>query len=403
MTRRKAKPIRPEGEAMGPEKAATLAIERLTEMGIQVDLQSASARQIRLRVVAGNIAVPLGNDVWAAREGLPAWVQGIPIRYEEEGGLTNQDQQVMTLDAEQWDSFLAALDAPVQDLPQLRALLSEQGFFDTLAQCRLQTMAVVMETPLKDLEGFLDFLGEEPLTRTRITGAQYVMGLPTPVLSHLQFPEMEPPTFGRELLAEWLRRQSPDDAVKPVALSESDSLEPEPNDFSCATHAVYGSEWPWPNSCVFCEYDRELQRMAECLEVIARAAKRHLADPADPAWRDRLSTATADAFAVLYDAPRPRRAITVEELVASGLTVKVGTDPSEAAIPWYNRHPRLGEIVQTLTPAEETRDILYDEAFPQSLAKYIQQEKEGETRSLADVRRSLGIPPNKAKKGRDKR
>lgn len=219
---------------MSPEEAATLAIERLTEMGIQVDLQSASARQIRLRVVTGKIEVPLGNDVWAAREGLPAWVQGIPIRYEKE------------------------------------------------------------------------------------------------------------------------------------AVTEFRTL--------------------W-----------------ETCEEIARAAKRHLADPANPAWRDRLSTATADAFAVLYDAPRPRRAITVEELVASGLTVKVGTDPSEAAIPWYNRHPRLGEVVKTPTPEEETLDILSDQAFSQSMEKSLQQVEEGESRSSVDVRQCLGIPTNKAKKGRNKR
>jgi hypothetical protein len=81
------------------------------------------------------------------------------------------------------------------------------------------------------------------------------------------------------------------------------------------------------------------QELAACLEEIARAARRHLADPADPAWRDRLSTATADAFAIIHDCPRPLRAITVEELLAGDPVVTVGTDPSEASAPWYNLHP----------------------------------------------------------------
>lgn len=77
--------------------------------------------------------------------------------------------------------------------------------------------------------------------------------------------------------------------------------------------------------------------LAECLEELARAARRHLADPQDKAGLDRLSTGTADAFAVLHDAPLPTRVITVAELLAGNPVVTVGTDPGEAAIPYYNR------------------------------------------------------------------
>ena len=92
------------------------------------------------------------------------------------------------------------------------------------------------------------------------------------------------------------------------------------------------------------------QELAACLEEIARAARRHLADPADPAWRDRLSTATADAFAIIHDCPRPLRAIMVEELLAGDPVVTVGTDPSEAAAPWYNLRPhkRPGQLPESI-------------------------------------------------------
>jgi hypothetical protein len=82
------------------------------------------------------------------------------------------------------------------------------------------------------------------------------------------------------------------------------------------------------------------QELAACLEEIARSIRHHLADPSSLGCRDRLSTAAADAFALLYDAPRPRRVITLEELLAGDPVVTVGTDPSEAAAPWYTLHPR---------------------------------------------------------------
>ena len=41
------------------------------------------------------------------------------------------DRREFFLNAEQWAAFQAALDAPPRDLPRLRALLSEPGFFDS--------------------------------------------------------------------------------------------------------------------------------------------------------------------------------------------------------------------------------------------------------------------------------
>lgn len=76
------------------------------------------------------------------------------------------------------------------------------------AQTRLATLAEVLETDLPALVSFLDLLAEEEMTDKRIADAQWVMGLCTPVCSHLQFPKMEPPACGKELLAEWRRRQA---------------------------------------------------------------------------------------------------------------------------------------------------------------------------------------------------
>jgi uncharacterized protein (DUF1778 family) len=40
------------------------------------------------------------------------------------------DQMHFYLSPEKWDEFVAALDAPPRDLPQLRRLLTEPGVFD---------------------------------------------------------------------------------------------------------------------------------------------------------------------------------------------------------------------------------------------------------------------------------
>jgi len=79
------------------------------------------------------------------------------------------------------------------------------------AERRLRILAEVMETPQDRLGRFIDMLGTQPLTEDRIVGAQYALGLPTPVASHLAFPLMAlpPNREARELLEEFgLRKQA---------------------------------------------------------------------------------------------------------------------------------------------------------------------------------------------------
>ncbi len=40
------------------------------------------------------------------------------------------DRRSFLLDAEKWEAFVAALDAPPRDLPRLRRLLNEPSIFD---------------------------------------------------------------------------------------------------------------------------------------------------------------------------------------------------------------------------------------------------------------------------------
>ncbi|MEX0957547.1 MAG: DUF1778 domain-containing protein [Rhizobiaceae bacterium] len=42
---------------------------------------------------------------------------------------TLADRRSFSLDAERWQSFMAALDAPVRDMPRMRKLLNESGIF----------------------------------------------------------------------------------------------------------------------------------------------------------------------------------------------------------------------------------------------------------------------------------
>lgn len=42
---------------------------------------------------------------------------------------TLADRRSFALDAEQWQAFVAALDAPPRDLPRLKRLLTEPGVF----------------------------------------------------------------------------------------------------------------------------------------------------------------------------------------------------------------------------------------------------------------------------------
>ncbi|MEX0956386.1 MAG: DUF1778 domain-containing protein [Rhizobiaceae bacterium] len=42
---------------------------------------------------------------------------------------TLADRRSFSLDAERWQAFVAALDAPVSDMPRMRKLLNEPGIF----------------------------------------------------------------------------------------------------------------------------------------------------------------------------------------------------------------------------------------------------------------------------------
>ena len=42
----------------------------------------------------------------------------------------DEDSRVFSLNAEQWTKFQEALDAPPRELPRLKKLLTEPGYFD---------------------------------------------------------------------------------------------------------------------------------------------------------------------------------------------------------------------------------------------------------------------------------
>ena len=161
---------------------------------------------------------------------------------------------------------------------------------------RLTTMAALLKCPPEHLAGFLDFIAEEEMTDGRITAGQYVLGMPTPVLGHLNsLTQWGEPSYGpaRELLAQWRERAEP--AVgRPEGCRCAWLSGPELRGWVVTGCPLHGPE-------------SELRTMAECLEEIQRAARHHLQDPSDPGQRDRLALAEADAHAVLYDLPRPRR------------------------------------------------------------------------------------------------
>lgn len=55
-------------------------------------------------------------------------VESALLRAEE----TLADRQLFGLNAEKWEAFLKALDAPPRDLPRLQRLFTEPSVFDTL-------------------------------------------------------------------------------------------------------------------------------------------------------------------------------------------------------------------------------------------------------------------------------
>ena len=68
---------------MTPEDAADLVAAQLAELGIRAELVSSSHRKIRFRVDRSQIEVPIGPGVWAALPGLPAFVDKVPVQYDQ--------------------------------------------------------------------------------------------------------------------------------------------------------------------------------------------------------------------------------------------------------------------------------------------------------------------------------
>lgn len=167
---------------------------------------------------------------------------------------------------------------------------------------RLTTMAALLECPPELLAGFLDFITEEELTDGRISAGQNILGLPTPVLGHVNTPTLNgEPSYraARELLAQWRERTEPA-GVRPEGCRCAWLSGPELRGWVVTGCPLHGPE-------------SELRTMAECLEEIQRAARHHLQNPSDPGQRDRLTSAVADAHAVLHDLPRPRPLLAGEE------------------------------------------------------------------------------------------
>ncbi|HEV3166162.1 MAG TPA: DUF1778 domain-containing protein [Isosphaeraceae bacterium] len=63
----------------------------------------------------------------AARRSVSEFVLASALERAEE---TLAERSRFGLDAARWKAFLAALDAPPQDLPRLRRLMNEPGVFD---------------------------------------------------------------------------------------------------------------------------------------------------------------------------------------------------------------------------------------------------------------------------------
>jgi len=87
--------------------------ERRTE---KLDLRISPAAKAKLQAAAS-----------ASRRSMSDFVLESALSRAEE---TLADRRIFGLDAERWNIFQVALDAPAQPLPRLQALLDEPGFFD---------------------------------------------------------------------------------------------------------------------------------------------------------------------------------------------------------------------------------------------------------------------------------
>ncbi len=63
----------------------------------------------------------------AANQSVSEFVLASALEHAAE---TLPDRRYFGLDAERWEAFLAALDAPPRDLPRMRKLLAEPSVFD---------------------------------------------------------------------------------------------------------------------------------------------------------------------------------------------------------------------------------------------------------------------------------
>lgn len=70
-----------EGRIVTPEDASDLVAAKLAELGIRAERVSATRRQIRFQVDRRQIEMSIGTEIWAALPGLPAFADGIQVRY----------------------------------------------------------------------------------------------------------------------------------------------------------------------------------------------------------------------------------------------------------------------------------------------------------------------------------
>lgn len=73
----------------------------------------------------------------------------------------------------------------------------------------------------------------------------------------------------------------------------------EPNDFVCKKHMVFGSEWPWPSKCIFCEYEKKEATLKAKYEKMSKAldtAVKGLHELMEPYNKEPISAKELDAI-----------------------------------------------------------------------------------------------------------
>jgi uncharacterized protein (DUF1778 family) len=91
-----------------------------------------SARNVRTEKLDLRLSRSAKRTLEAAasvsRRSLSAFVLESALSRADE---TLADRRTFVLNKDKWSEFLAALDAPIHPLPQIRRLLAEPGFFDS--------------------------------------------------------------------------------------------------------------------------------------------------------------------------------------------------------------------------------------------------------------------------------